>query len=436
MTADDNVLLSKDPVARRVLLDLLEGCQDLREATARLTETVLNALMSMQADEACGAGWGERSQGRVNSRNGYRERSLSTTAGELRLRVPKLRRGSYFPDGMLTRWGRADAALAAAVAEMYVQGVSTRKVEAVAAELGLDSMSSSRVSSMCASLDAEVEEFRTRPLDWQRWCYLWLDATWVRCRVDGRAASQAVVTAIALGEDGCKHLCGVDVLDTESHADWESFLRNLRSRGMQGVQLVVSDAHGGLRRAIDEQFQGASWQRCTVHLLRDVRGHVHNRDDEARATGLARAVFAQHDPLVARAVLRLAVERISSFSRNAAACLESAGEDCLTYMDFPAAHWAKIRTNNVQERANREIKRRTRVVQTFPSRESLVRLVGAVLAEEEDTWSQHRVFSPESTARAWSERRRGVPTELELRTAERRAADVIAQALDQTNGKQ
>ena len=155
--------------------------------------------------------------------------------------------------------------------------------------------------------------------------------------------------------------------------------------------------------------------------------------DERSGAAYAFARPAQTGP---RAVLRLAVERISSFSRNAAACLESAGEDCLTYMDFPAAHWAKIRTNNVQERANREIKRRTRVVQTFPSRESLVRLVGAVLAEEEDTWSQHRVFSPESTARAWSERRRGVPTELELRTAERRAADVIAQALDQTNGKQ
>lgn len=430
MTANDNVLLSRDPVCRETLLSLLEGCQDLRAATARLTETVLNALMSMQADEECGAGWGERSEDRVNSRNGYRERALSTTAGELTLRIPKLRRGSYFPDGLLARWGRADAALAAAIAEMYVQGVSTRKVEAVAAKLGLDSMPSSRVSSMCASLDAEVAEFRTRPLDWQRWCYLWLDATWVKCRVDGRSVSQAVVTAIALGEDGRKHFCGVDVLDTESYEDWSAFLANLRSRGMEGVQLVVSDAHGGLRRAVAERFQGASWQRCTVHLLRDVRGHVHNRADEARAAELVKAVFDQPDALSAHAALAAAVGEIAKFSRSAAACLEGAGDDCLAYMAFPRAHWAKIRTNNVQERANREIKRRTRVVQSFPSREALVRLVGAVLAEEEDAWAQQRVFRPESAREAWSERPGRVPTALELQTAERRARDVVARALD------
>ena len=306
MATKDNVLLSSDPVFKDVLLEMLEGCRDLREATARMSETVLNALMSMQADEACGATWGERSEERVNSRNGYRERGLSTTAGELTLEVPKLRKGTYFPDDILRRWGRADAALAAAITEMYVQGVSTRKVEAVARKLGLDSMSSSRVSSMCASLDAEVDEFRTRPLGWQRWCYLWLDATWVKCRVEGRSVSQAIVTAIALGEDGCKHFCGADVMDTESYADWDRFLANLRDRGLDGVQLVVSDAHGGLKRAIAERFQGASWQRCYVHLMRDVAGHVRNRHDQARAVELLRAVFAQRDPLVARAALRRA----------------------------------------------------------------------------------------------------------------------------------
>ena len=350
MATKDNVLLSSDPVFKDVLLEMLEGCRDLREATARMSETVLNALMSMQADEACGATWGERSEERVNSRNGYRERGLSTTAGELTLEVPKLRKGTYFPDDILRRWGRADAALAAAITEMYVQGVSTRKVEAVARKLGLDSMSSSRVSSMCASLDAEVDEFRTRPLGWQRWCYLWLDATWVKCRVEGRSVSQAIVTAIALGEDGCKHFCGADVMDTESYADWDRFLANLRDRGLDGVQLVVSDAHGGLKRAIAERFQGASWQRCYVHLMRDVAGHVRNRHDQARAVELLRAVFAQRDPLVARAALR---------------------------------------------RAAGEIKRRAKVVQSFPSRGSLVRLVGAVLIGEEDAWSQRRMFSRE-----------------------------------------
>lgn len=431
MATKDNVLLSSDPVFKDVLLEMLEGCRDLREATARMSETVLNALMSMQADEACGATWGERSEERVNSRNGYRERGLSTTAGELTLEVPKLRKGTYFPDDILRRWGRADAALAAAITEMYARGVPAGKVEAVARKLGLDSMSSSRVSSMCASLDAEVDEFRTRPLGWQRWCYLWLDATWARCRVEGRSVSQAIVTAIALGEDGCKHFCGADVMDTESYADWDRFLANLRDRGLDGVQLVVSDAHGGLKRAIAERFQGASWQRCYVHLMRDVAGHVRNRHDQARAVELLRAVFAQRDPLVARAALRRAAGEIESFSPAAAACLAGAQEDCLVYMDFPSSHWRKIRTNNVQERANREIKRRAKVVQSFPSRGSLVRLVGAVLIGEEDAWSQRRMFSREVTAEAWNERRRPVPTELELKTAERRAADVVAEALDQ-----
>lgn len=310
-------------------------------------KTVLNALMSMQADEACGAPWGERSEERVNSRNGYRERGLSTTAGELTLEVPKLRKGTYFPDDILRRWGRADAALAAAITEMYVQGVSTRRVEAVARKLGLDSMSSSRVSSMCASLDAEVDEFRTRPLGWHRWCYLWLDATWVRCRVEGRSVSQAIVTAIALGEDGCKHFCGADVMDTESYADWGRFLANLRDRGLDGARLVVSDAHGGLKRAVAERFQGASRRRRCVHLMRDVAGRVRNRRDQARAVELLRAVFAQRDPLVARAALRRAAGEIESFSPAAAACLAGAREDRLVYMDFPSSHWRKIRADNV-----------------------------------------------------------------------------------------
>lgn len=310
MAAKDDVLLSSGPVFKDVLLEMLEGCRDLGEATARMSETVLNALMSMQADEACGAPWGERSEERVNSRNGYRERGLSTTAGDLALEVPKLRKGTYFPDDILRRWGRADAALAAAITEMYVQGVPAGKVEAVAREPGLDSMPGSRVSSMCASLDAEVDEFRTRPLGWRRWCYLWLDATWARCRVEGGSVSQAAVAAIALGEDGCKRFCGADVMDTESYADWDRFLANLRDRGLDGVQLVVSDAHGGLKRAAAERFQGASRRRRCVHLMRDVAGHVRNRRDRARAVELPRAAFAQRDPLVARAALRRRRDRV------------------------------------------------------------------------------------------------------------------------------
>ena len=435
MTANDNVLLAADPTAREVLLGLIEGCQDLREATARLTERALNALMSLQADEACGARWGERSEGRVNSRNGYRERPLATAAGDVTLEIPKLRRGSYFPERILARWSRADAALAAAVAEVYVNGVATRKVEAVAEALGVSSMSKDQVSRICADLDAEVGEFRCRPLDDRRYCYLWLDATWVRCRVSGRSVSQAVVTAIALGDDGRKHFVGLDLVDTESREDWLRFLRSLRSRGISGVVLVVSDACPGLSSAVAEVFPGAAWQRCVTHLMRDVRGHVHNRADQARATELMKAVFRQGDRLVAHACLRRAADGISSFCPAAGRCLAEAGDAALTYLAFPAEHRAKIRTNNVQERANREIKRRYREVQSFPSRESLVRLVGAVLVEEEDAWAQQRTFSEASVARAWDARDEPVPTELELRAADRRAEAVIADALDRAAGR-
>lgn len=435
MTANDNVLLAADPTARALLLGLLDDCDGLRVAAARLTERVLNALMSAEADEACGAAWGERSPERVNSRNGYRERGLATTVGDLTLEVPKLRRGSYYPESLLTRYTRADSALAACAAEMYASGVSTRKVEAVAAELGVSSMSAATVSRICASLDDEVSELRCRPLDSQRYCYLWVDATYLRVRVDGRSVSQAMVTAIALGEDGRKHLCGLDLVDTESYEDWRRFLSSLRSRGLDGVRLVVSDAHPGLVRAVGEVVQGAAWQRCVTHLMRDVRGHVHKRADLAAATELVRCVFAQRDELVARACLRRAAEELSRISRAAGECLAGAEDGALAYMSFPEAHWAKIRTDNVQERANREIKRRYRVVQAFPSREAAIRLVGAVMCQEEDAWAQQRAFSPESARRAWDAPARRSPTADELRAAELRARDVVAAALDRARSR-
>lgn len=435
MTARDNVLPMSDPEVRDLLLSLVGSCQDLREATARMTEALLNALMSAQADEICGAPWGQRSEARSNSRNGYRERSLSTAAGDLTLRVPKLRHGSYFPEGVVGRWSRVDAALAAAVAEMYVNGVATRKVERVAEELGVHGMSKDRVSRIAERLDEQVEELRTRPLDASRHCYLWLDATWMRCRVDGASRSQALVTAIALDEQGRKELCGLDLVDTESHDDWRRFLRSLRARGLSGLQLVVSDACPGLRAAIEETFVGAAWQRCTVHLMRDVLGKLHKDDAKARATELMRASFGQSDPLVAHAVLRRAAEVIRADSAAAADCLAGAEADALAFMAFPEAHWPKIRTNNVQERANVEIKRRYRQVQCFPSRESLVRLVGAVMLEESEAWASKHVFRPESAQRAWQARPQAVPTELDLKAADRRAEAIVAGALDRAASK-
>ena len=263
-------LLQAGPEAGEALLGLMSQCCDLREFGAEVMRLALNALMSAEADALCGAARGERSESRVNSRNGYRQRSLKTPVGDLELDVPKLRRGTYYPESVLSRWSRVEASLAALVVEAYVNGVSTRDMSLLAESLGVSSLSASEVSRLTSELDAQVSELRGRRLDDQRYCYLWVDATYVRCRVAGRSVSQAVVTAIALGEDGRKRLVGLDCVDTESYADWRAFLASVRARGLSGLVMCVSDAHAGLVRALSEVFQGAAWQRCTVHLQRDV----------------------------------------------------------------------------------------------------------------------------------------------------------------------
>ena len=242
-----------------------------------------------------------------------------------------------------------DRALVAAVAEMYVMGISTRKVEAVAGELGVRSMSKSQVSRLCECLDAEVDAFRRQRFDGVRFAYLWLDATYVKCRVEGRSASQAVVTAIGLDDTGHKRFVGVDCVDTESHAGWKAFLSGLRARGVDGVRLVVSDAHEGLAKAIAETFQGAAWQRCVTHLMRNVAGRIHRKDDQRKAREAMKAVFAQKSPVLVRACYQEATEEVLKISRAAGNVLLEAEEAALAYLAFPATHRTKIRTNNVQE---------------------------------------------------------------------------------------
>lgn len=434
MSAIESVLQGS-PEVGEALLALMSECDGLREFGARVLSLAANALMSAEADAACGAARGERSGARVNSRNGYRRRGLKTTLGDVELEIPKLRSGTYYPESILTRWGRVEASLAALVVEAYANGVSTRDMSLLASELGVSSLSSSEVSRLARELDAQVDELRTRELGGQRHCYLWVDATYVRCRVEGRSVSQAVVTAIALGEDGYKHLVGLDCVDTESYESWRSFLAGLRARGLSGLVLCVSDAHAGLARALSEVFQGVAWQRCTVHLQRNLSGAARRRGGERLVRELAKAVFSQGDALVARALYPRAVEAIRAAGEGAAAdLLESAREDALQYLSLPREHWARVRTNNVQERANREIKRRYRSVQSFPSRSSLLRLVGAVMLEEEGSWGQHRVFSPESTAGAW-ERPEPPAADGELARAiadaERRAGSIVASLVDQ-----
>lgn len=432
-------VLQSDPEVAEGLLSLMSECDGLREFGARVLQSALNMLMSAEADAACGAALGERSEARVNSRNGYRSRLLKTGMGDVQIEVPKLRKGTYYPESILTRWGRVEASLASLVVEAYVNGVSTRSMALLAESLGVASMSSSEVSRLARELDAQVEALRTRDLAWQRWCYLWVDATYVRCRVAGRSVSQAVVTAIALGEDGYKHLVGLDCVDTESHEDWRAFLASIRARGLSGLVLCVSDAHAGLARALSEVFQGAAWQRCTVHLQRNAWAKVRARAGEALVRELAKAVFAERDPLVCRAMYPLACAAMREAGEAACAeLLEAAEGDALQYLSLPREHWARVRTNNVQERANREIKRRYRSVQSFPSRSSLLRLVGAVMLEEEDAWQHFRVFSPESAARAWEPPQAPAPDGALARAiaeAERAARVQVAAIVDRFSPK-
>ncbi len=354
-----------------------DGTIDINEMMRRGLEAMVNQIMDWQADEICGEG---------NRRNGYRERKLMTMLGEVTMRIPKLREGTYFPDELIRPYSRVDRAMVGIVKEVYVRGLSTRKIEKAADALKLGSLSPSRVSRMTAELDEEVAALNTCRFDGTSFPYLWLDATYLNCRDEGHVQSKGVVTAIACGEDGSRRFVGFDVVDTESAASWKAFLRNLRKRGIKGVKCVVSDDHTGLVQAIAEVFQGAAWQRCIVHLERDVAGWFSKKEDKAVATAAMKAVFAERDPQLVRAAYRQATKRIAQLKGHAGELLEDAEADALAYLDFPFEHHVRLRTNNVQERANEEIKRRTKVVGVFPSVESMMRLVGAVLTDVNEEW--------------------------------------------------
>lgn len=355
-----------------------DGTLDLNGIARSLLEGCLNAVMDEQASELA-AELGV-------ARNGYRERALDTCVGTITLRVPKLRGGTYFPEDVVSRWSRTDTALASAICDMWVSGVSTRKVERVAAEMGVESMSRSRVSRLCSSLDAEVSALRGRDLSSSEWPYLWLDATYVDCREAGEARSVGLVVAVACDSSARRRVVGVERVDTESYLSWRDFLLSLRRRGMSGVRLVVSDAHGGLARAVREVFQGASRQRCIAHLERNVEGRCRRRGDGAAAAAALKAAFRESDPALVRAGYDRAVELLAAVDERGAGLLEEARDQALAYLAFPREHSRWIRTNNVMERMNREVKRRTDVVQVFPSPESAVRLVGAVCLDQDDAW--------------------------------------------------
>jgi transposase-like protein len=368
----------------------------LREMVKLFCERV----MGEEVDAICGASYGERSDERTNRRNGYRTRAWDTRAGTIDLAVPKLRQGSYFPDWLLEPRRRAERAFVQVVCEAYVRGVSTRRVEGLVRTLGIERISKSRVSQMAKELDGAVEAFRSRPLDGGPYTYLWLDALTQKVREGGRIASVACVVATGVNAQGNREILGLDLHTSEDGAGWTAFLRGLVARGLQGVRLVVSDAHPGLVDAIASTLPGASWQRCRTHFLRNLLTRVPKSAGPFVAT-IVRSIFAQPDAPTTHAQHTRVIEQLVDRFPAAADMLEDAGPDILAFTSFPQPHWRQIWSNNPQERLNKEIRRRTDVVGIFPDRASVIRLVGMVLAEQHDEWAVvRRYMSAESLAKA------------------------------------
>lgn len=355
-----------------------------------MVREVAEKLMGAEVDARCGADYGERSDDRVNVRNGYRSRDWDTRVGSIDLAIPKLRKGSYFPNWLLEPRRRAERALAAVVVEAYVQGVSTRRVEDLVQTLGIDRMSKSQVSTLAKELDAVVRSFRERPLT-GRYQYVWLDALFLKCREAGRIVNLATLVAVGVHEDGQREVLGLDVVTGEDGAGWLAFLRSLKARGLRGVELVISDAHEGLKDAIASVLTGAAWQRCRTHMMRNLLVHV-PKPAQAMVATLVRSIFMQPDAESARSQFARVVEQLMPKAPKVATLLRDAREDLLAFTAFPKEHWRQIWSNNPQERLNREIRRRTDVVGIFPNREAIIRLVGAVLCEMNDEWATVRRY--------------------------------------------
>ena len=379
---------TKMPAAEWVRKGLAEhGTDLLQEMVAMFAQL----LMSADVDSICGANYGSRSPERVNRRNGYRQRDWDTRVGTIQLAVPKLREGAYFPEFLLEPRRRAEKALVAAVAEAYVLGVSTRKVDKLVKTMGLDGISKSRVSEMAKSLDEGVEAFRNRALDAGPYPFLWLDAMQIKNREGGRVVNVTAVMAIGVNGDGYREVLGVDVITSEDGAGWLAFVRSLVSRGLSGVQLVVSDAHEGLKGAIAAALPGSSWQRCRTHFMVNLLAKVPKAAQQAVAT-LVRSIFAQPDADSTHAQFEQVLEHLETRFPDAAESLAHAREELLAFTAFPKSVWRQIWSNNPLERLNKEVRRRTDVVGIFPNRSALIRLVGAVLAEQNDEWAVSRHY--------------------------------------------
>ena len=384
------------------LSELLAALQagEMTDTIRTSLEWILNQLIEAEATAVIGARPHERTDARTAQRNGHRPRLLATTAGDLELKIPKLRTGSFFPS-LLERRRRIDRALFAVVMEAYVHGISTRKVDDLVAALGVASgISKSEVSRICAELDRDLDAFRNRSLDHVEFPYVFADATYIKGRVNGRVVSRAVVVATGVTANGDREVLGVAVGDSEDGAFWTAFLQGLRARGLGGVQLVISDHHLGLKAAIASVFIGSAWQRCRVHFMRNVLSRVPKASGEMVAAAV-RTVFAQPDAGHVRSQLAEVTGMLRSQFPDVAGMLSDAAEDLLAFTSFPQAHWRKIWSTNPLERLNGEIKRRTNVVGIFPNDASVARLVTAVVVEAHDEWAvaERRYLSEESMAK-------------------------------------
>jgi transposase-like protein len=343
-------------------------------------------LMDLEVQGLTGAEHGERSPERTNQRNGYRDRVWETRAGAVELRIPKLRKGSYFP-GFLEPRRLAEKALTAVIQEAYVQGVSTRSVDDLVQAMGMTGISKSQVSRLVGEIDEKVQAFLTRPIEGE-WPYVWLDATYVKVRQNGRIVSVAVIIAVGVNSDGRREILGMKIGASEAETFWTDFLRTLARRGLSGVKLVVSDAHEGLKAAISKVLS-ATWQRCRVHFMRNALAHAGKSGRRVVSAFIATA-FAQDDADTARTQWRQVADQLKPKLPKLATLMHDAEADVLAYMTFPKEHRVKLHSTNPLERLNGEIKRRTEVVGIFPNEEAIIRLVGAILLEQNDEWAVQR----------------------------------------------
>ena len=356
---------------------------------------VLGRLMAFDVEGQIGAGRYERNEERTTQRNGYRHRAFDTRLGTLDLKIPKLRKGSYFP-GFLEPRRTTEQALVAVIQEAWIQGVSTRKVDDLVQAMGMSGISKSQVSELCKGIDIRVNSFLERPIEGD-WTYLWLDATYLKVRENGRIVSVAAIIATGVNTDGRREILGLGLGPSEAAIFWLGFLRGLEKRGLKGVKLVISDAHEGLKAAIAQVFK-ATWQRCRVHFMRNALAYVPKAQHQMVAAAI-RTVFMQADHAAASQTWRQVADQLRVRIPKLAAMMDEAEADVIAFMAFPKSHWPKLHSTNPIERLNKEVKRRADVVGIFPNEASIMRLVGAILLEQNDEWQlQHRYMTLETMA--------------------------------------